>query len=228
MIKVTIAACWDGRDYYPPDYVNRLHNMCRRHTSRPFDFVLFAGPDAEARRHEIHPDIKIVQTGLPYWWSGMNAFRADAPGVETDTLLYLDLDQVIIGSLDDILDLPYDLACMKDLPSGRCPKNKERNVNVSVTLIRNGAAAFVWDAYQAAGQPTWNPLHPPPRAPLRMAAQEIIDAHGGAEIIPEAWVCSYKYQVRKYGLPEDCRVVSFHGRPKPHEVADQFVKEHWR
>ena len=226
--KITIAACWDGRDYYPPVYVNTLYAMCRRHTAHPFDFVLFAGPDAEARRPEIHPDIKMIQTGLPYWWSGMNAFRADAPGVETETVLYLDLDNVILGSLDDIIALPYDLACMKDEPSFSCPVRRARNVNVSVTLIRNGAGAPVWDVYVAAGKPVWNPLTARANAPLRMAAQEIIDRLGIAQLIPEEWVCSYKYQVLRRGLPADCRVVSFHGRPKPHECSEKWIAENWR
>ena len=225
--KITIMANWDGRDYYPPEYVNILFAMCKRHTTHPFDFVLFTGPDADARRSEIHPDIKMIQTGLPYWWSGMNMFRAHEQGVETDTNLYLDLDQVIIGSLDDIIALPYDLACMKDIPTAMCSARKARAVNVSVTLIRNGAGAPIWDAYDAAGKPVWDPLNPPAGAPLRMAAQEIIDRLQIAELIPEEWVCSYKYQVKRYGMPQDCRVVSFHGRPKPHEVSDKFVKENW-
>lgn len=29
-------------------------------------------------------------------------------------------------------------------------------------------------------------------------------------------------------LPEDARVLCFHGKPDPHEVGDDFVSEHWR
>ena len=226
--KIIISASWDGRDYYPPKYVNILYAMCRRHTSHPFDFILFTGPKADARRSEIHPDIEMIQTGLPYWWPGMNVFRARELGITSDIILHLDLDLVIIGSLDDIIALPYDIACMKDIPTAICSARKARAVNVSVTLIRKGAGMPVWSAYEAAGKPVWDPLTVPAGAPLRMGAQEIIDKLQIAELIPEEWVCSYKYQVKRYGMPQDCRVVVFHGQPKPHDVNDEFVKENWR
>jgi hypothetical protein len=28
-------------------------------------------------------------------------------------------------------------------------------------------------------------------------------------------------------LPPDTRIVVFHGNPKPHEISDTFVKQHW-
>lgn len=40
-------------------------------------------------------------------------------------------------------------------------------------------------------------------------------------------VVSYKKHVKKQGLG-DARIVYFHGREKPHEIEDEFVKEHWR
>lgn len=228
--KITVAACWDGRAYYPPEYVNILYNSVARNTTIPFDFVLYIGPEAETKRNLINPDIKIVQTGLPYWWSGMKFWQNGAPGVNPECLLYLDLDQVIVGNLDDLINFPADLVCMKDYPYFLCPAGAENDANVAVSLIRNGAGARVWDEYVKAGMPQWDPLDPKCAKPLRMAAQGIIkDFEIKKDLFPENWVCSYKLQVVHYGLPEDCRIVSFHGVPKPHQcLTIPWVKENWR
>ncbi len=227
---VTIGACWDGRDYYPAEYVNILYNSVVRHTSVPFDFVLYIGPEAETKRDLINPKVQVVQVGLPYWWPAMNFWRKDPPGVKTDTILYLDLDQVIVGSIDDLINFSSDHACMKDYPSFLCPVGCEDDACVAVTLIRNGAGAQVWDEYVKAGMPRWDPLDPHCAKPLRMAAQGIIkDCKIKKDLFPGNWVCSYRLQVQKNSMPEDCRIVSFHGRPKPHECLDvAWIRENWQ
>ncbi len=49
------------------------------------------------------------------------------------------------------------------------------------------------------------------------------------ELLGEDKIVSYKWYVKQYGMPDDCRIVHFHGRPRPHEVvADEaFMKKHW-
>jgi len=39
-------------------------------------------------------------------------------------------------------------------------------------------------------------------------------------------VLSYKLDCKE-GLPDGASIVRFHGRPRPHEVNDDWVKEHW-
>ena len=62
MEKVTICTGWGG-EYYTADYVNRLYHSCVRNMSRPFDFVLLAGPDVSGGT--LDSNIKIIDTGLP-------------------------------------------------------------------------------------------------------------------------------------------------------------------
>ena len=232
---ITIGACWDGRDYYPPEYVNILFRSVSRHTTLPFDFVLYVGPEAEkpGRTASIDPAIRIIPIGRPAWWSGMSFWMNVPPGVRTESLLYLDLDLVIIGSLDDLIEYPSMHAYMKDYPTHCCPSGLEGDANASVSLIRRGAGAKVWEEYVNQGMPTWDPLAPPSGRALPLAVQSIVNDHGKGiqkALFPENWVASHRLQVVPRGLPEDCRIVSFHGRPKPHEVLDRepWVKENWR
>lgn len=230
--RITIGACWDGSPYYSPEYVNRLFRSCLRNTEHPFDFVLYAGPGVTASRAAcLDPNVRIHQTGLPFWWCGMPFWQKSPPGIETQTLLYIDLDVVIVGSLDDLIEFPSDHAYMKDYPAWCCPAGLENDGNASVSLIRNGAGAAVWDGYVAAGKPTWSPLDPPPGRRLPLAVQTVLNDPAGPvphDVFPEEWVASYRLEVLPHGLPEDCRAVSFHGKPKPHEVDWTWVKEAWR
>jgi hypothetical protein len=233
--RITIIACWDGGDYYPPEYVNRLYRACLRNTTVPFDFVLLCGPEASrpGRLDAIDPAIHPVPTELTSWWCGMPAWMERPPGSCTDTILYLDLDQVVVGSLDDIIYFPSDHAMMKDYPARICPSGKEGDGCVSTSLIRRGAGRRVWEIYEAAGKPVWDAIRGP-AGKLPMAAQGIVnDPANGIphDLFPEAWVCSYKLEVLRTGsIPEDCRTIAFHGRPKMHEVADRepWIREHWR
>jgi hypothetical protein len=226
---ITIVACWDGGDYYPPAYVNRLFAACRRRLSIPFEFVLYAGPLAErpGRIAAINPEIRVVYTGLPSWWCGMPVWQKNPPGIETDSVLYLDIDQVIIGSLDDFARFPSDLAGMKDYPEGSCPAGCEKDVCISTMLIRNGAGAAVWDEYVKAGAPTWDAVKGP-KGPLPMAAQELVNKYCHPVAFPKDWIISYKGEYLKRGLPDDCRIVAFHGQPKQAAcLHEKFVRENW-
>lgn len=231
--EITVGACWDGSDYYPPQYVNILYQSVLRNTTIPFDFVLYVGPEAtkNGKCDAINENVKIVQVGLPYWWCGMPFWEKYPPGVETDSVLYLDLDQVIVGNLDHIIRYPADHVYMKDYPDYCCPPGREKDGNASVTLLRNGAGAAIWTEYDRLGRPVWNPLNPPADRKLPLAVQTILNESPGEKkhnVFPENWVSSYRLWVSKFGLPEDCRVVSFHGQPKPAGCLDQqWVRDNW-
>lgn len=229
--EITVGCSWDGRDYYPAEYVNRLYRGVLRNTTIPFECVLYAGDGVTSeKRALLDPAIRIVDVGLPYWWSGMFFWRPDPPGIRTDSVLYLDLDQVITGGLDEIFRFPSDHAYMKDYPADACPAGCETHACASAALIRNGAGAVVWDEYVRAGMPRWNPLEARPGRPMPMAVQTVLNEPGyGArfDTFPEDWVVSYRIWTKRKGI-DGVKIVAFHGRPKPHEVNDAWVKEHWR
>jgi len=231
--KFTVGASWDGGNYYSVEYVNILYDAIKRNCTIPFDFVLHVGPLAEKNtaRYRIKEPIKIVPTGLVSWWCGMPFWCKNPPGVETETLLYMDLDQVIVGNIDDIVNYPSDHCYMKDYPAELCPRGKERDGNATVSLIRNGAGYKVWEAYVDAGLPQWDPFKPPVNRKCPLAAQGLMNElyQDDHDVFPENWVASYKLSVLRHGMPLGCKSVSFHGKPKPHECTHlDWVKENWR
>jgi hypothetical protein len=230
---ITICCQWDGGDYYPLDYVNKLYNMVERNTTFLFEFLLYAGVLAEenpGRLRGLNGNIRVEWSGLPFWWGGMKFWMQDPPGVKTPKLLYLDLDIVITGCIDELILYPSDHACMKDYPAGICPAGHERDVNTSVVLLKTGSRPEVWENYVRAGMPIWNVLEGPDGdRPLPLGAQTLINHWSKFDLFPENWVCSYKlHLVHEKGLPDDCRIVVFHGLPKMHQVNESFVRNYWR
>lgn len=236
MPEATIVTSWDGSAHGSAEYVNRLFRACKRRTTIPFSFLLYTGPEAAipGRLDGMDPAIGIVQTGLPWWWCGMPFWKEDAPGVKTERRLFLDLDTVIVGSLDDLILYDSDHVCSRDWPKDRAPMGEERDANPGVTMIRLGGGAWVWEEYERGGKPTWSPHdRSVDHSPFPLAAQGIINdrkraGKGGTDLFPEPWAMSYKLAVQDRGIPEGCRIVHFHGKPKQWHVNEPFVRDNWR
>lgn len=233
--EFSVVACWDGsNEFYTYDYVNKLLYAIERNTKIPFEFLLYVGPLAQQNQlglRKLDSRVNIIHTPFPYWWSGMLCWQKNPPGATTNNILYMDLDQVIVGCLDPIINFPSEQAYMKDYPSDCCPKGKENDGNATISLIRNGSGHQVYGEWCRCGNPVWNPAKPPANRLLPLAAQGIVnDLKIPHDVFPETWVQSYKLAVLKNQniIHPDCISVSFHGKPKPHECLHlPFVKENW-
>lgn len=138
---------------------------------------------------------------------------------------------VVVGSLDSLFDVDSECCCSRDWSTySHIPSGHEKDANPGVSLVRGDAGAWVWDEYVKCGKPVWNPQdRSVDHSPCHMAAQGIINDHRGRVDLFSQDVCaSYKYTVRKIGLPSGCVTVHFHGQPKPHECGESWVKECWK
>jgi hypothetical protein len=215
---ITIC-CLKKGERYRPYYVNILWNMVRRNVSAtPYDFVCFADDPTGI-------DARIRTVGLPYdapkWWGKMGLYMPTVAGIKTERLLFLDLDVVITGPLDDLLNHPSDFAMARDWPSGTWPKGDGRNDDgqSSVVLLKVGSSTRIWERYYQSGMPTAD----------RFGDQEWINRvfHGKMDLLPERFVKSYKLHKLAGDRIPDCSVVMFHGTPKPPDCGG-WVKELWQ
>jgi len=217
-IPGTTVCCLKWGTQYGPEYVNILYAMVQRNVQMAgFDFVCFTD-----NPRGIHSWIRTAP--LPYeapkWWGKMGLYMPTIPGIHTERLLFLDLDVVVIGPLDEMLHYPGDLVMAMDWPSGTWPSGdlKNRNGQTSVTLLKVGSRTDIWEKYVAAGKPTYQ----------TPGDQEWINENfpGGMALFPERFVQSYKlHKLQGDTLPK-CSVVMFHGEPKP-ESCGGWVKERW-
>lgn len=117
------------------EYVTNLRAMVRRHLKRPHRFVCLTD------RPEWLPHIETIRIASPRplkgWWSKLELFAAQRAFV--GRVLYLDLDTLIVSSLDPIVDFPAPFALIPDAGSFRPPRGLE-------VVKRFNSSAMVWDA----------------------------------------------------------------------------------
>lgn len=239
---------WGTR--YGPEYVNILHRSVKRHLRRPFRFHCCTEDPAglDSRLNVIpFPENPGIKRGWPDILAKVLPTR-DGFGNLKGPTLFLDLDVVIMGDLDELFDYEPGRPCMihnwvawrKELLGGRPPAG-----NSSVYRFEAGASDYVFQKLLAEG----------PRAEDRTVFngdQEFLTyAFRNVAWWPEEWVRSFKYHCRPvFPLnlintpkePARCRVLVFHGRPDPDEAIAGFthkklhrrtqpapwIADHWR
>lgn len=147
----------------------------------------------------------------PGWWSKMELFDPDLPG----GFLFMDLDTVIVGPLDDIEKVDK-LTLLRDFYRD----------GVKLKEGLGGGLLYLTDPER---QPLWDNFTVRPS--LTMAMNRRGDQHyfehfwlrkhqRWQDVVP-GQVISYKVHCA-HGIPPDARVICFHGKPRPWEVG-QFL-----
>lgn len=207
-------------DKYPIDYVYTLRLMVERNLSLPHRFVCFRDDHVPLPFGGGGPvEWQYPPEWWPGWWSKIGLFK---PGVATGPSLYLDLDVVITGSLDELVERYQH--CELAMPQNWA-QSGHGGCQSSLMIWRGNSAHQVWEQF--------NPEHacwpPEKREGPYWGDQEFITALrdlGGLDVTHthSKAVVSYKYHCRgQPGPPEGARVVVFHGKPDPHEVSDPWV-----
>jgi len=232
---------------YGPEYVNKLHNMVRRHLHRPFRFVCLtddgAGIDPAV---EVKP---IPMVGFDefdqrkpwtfgHGWLKLTSFANPLYDLQGRTL-FLDLDIVILDSLDPFFEQKGEFIVIKEWDK------KDGTGNTSCYLYTIGAHADALEHLQRD--------YPASIAPVRNE-QEFITLYlarqGKLSYWPEEWCRSFKRHCLQPGImgwfkpptiPKGARLIAFHGKPNPPDaiagvsgkwyrrvLPTQWVADHWR
>jgi len=231
MVNV-VCVKWGSK--YGPEYVNILQAMVKRHLSLPHRFICFTDD-----KTGLNPDVEtfpLTETYLEGWWHKLTLFKSDLFGL-TGRTLYMDLDVVIIDSIDCFFN-DYDdrFVIIKDWNSN----DRFTFWNSSVFSYDIGKLSFVWDNFSkervkqfGGGDQIW-------------ISRQIPDA----TTWPKTWCRSFKYECidrapyrdatetrNKDGIPEGCKIVIFHGQPNPPEAltgkvlrypAAPWIADHWK
>ncbi len=215
---------------YGPEYVNRLAAGVSRHLTLPHRFICFT--DDSTGLDEGVQAMPLPQLTLPGGqedtrWRKLGLFNSDLFGLK-GTGLFLDLDQVIVGSLNIFFqdDAPFRIIRDDDLfrpkPLRRINPERDRFLasvgNSSVFRYQIGQHSYIAETYSAD-----------PAA--AMTAYEIsqqfqsaqLEKHGHLNYWPQGLCVSFKNHCVPPGmksffadpaLPKDARIVVFAGSPK--------------
>jgi hypothetical protein len=205
---------------YPIEYVERLLAGVRRHL--PFKYTTFAITDREdvAALVDKHrpPDKELSRMiaqdgGGELWWHKVELFRPWHP-VGT-VVLYLDLDVIIRGDLSPLLTHSNEFV----IAANWSPNRKHCAHNSSVMSWRvDQRIERLWNIDPRA----MRALHGDQCWIWRALGDEVI------RNFPLDWVQSYKYHYRTRKMSSDCRVLVFHGDPKPHAVTEPELRKLWQ
>lgn len=231
------VVCWKWkpkagyRSAFGPETVNTLRAMVVRHYRRPHRFICVtdnaAGLDAGVEVLELWDDYAAVPSPCgarqPSCYRRLKAFSRQAAGLFGPRFVSLDLDCVITGDLVPLWDRNEDFVIWGDT-SPRTPYNG------SMFLLRAGARPQVWEEFD------------PARSPAKGRAL----GYFGSD---QAWIAaclgpkearwsqadgvySYRLDVKRFGgLPDDARIVMFHGAVDPWSAEAQrlsWVRQYYR
>lgn len=231
------CACVIHGTGYSWDYVERLYNMLSRQITAGIRFHVYTEHDRSVPPHMIKhclDDWPGVKGPKKSWWYKMQLFN---PAHFAGNLLYLDLDVVIVNSLDWVLDYnPEYFWTLRDFRHLQHPCSK---MNSSVMWWNVSNFSWVWDRFNNEDR-----AHNIKRY---QGDQDYIDAvltQQHKKFWPEThfqswrWQCQeggYDFARRRHRAPgapaqhdPNASVLVFHGQPKPHQVNDLIVKAHWR
>ena len=209
------VCCLNAHNYMARgrEYVEKLHSAVSRNLTLPHRFVCFTDdPESYHYRVQKRP---LPHDGLTGWCNKLALFK---PGVlEAERVVYIDLDTVITGPLDDLFAYSGNFAMLAPFYTNVLPPFD--GYQSGLMAWRAGTQTHIWEAYKAAGCPE-----------VRGGDQAFINSLG---VEPDTWqamfprrVVSYKAEGGK--LPEGTSAVCFHGVPRPHQITSGWVPEHWR
>ncbi len=233
--------CMKWGTKYGPEFVNRLRSMVRRHLARPHRFVCFtddgSGLDADIEIKPLPP--MDLPPGKERGWLKLATFNrplADLAG----TTLFLDIDVVIVDSIDCLFDHPGEFCIIHDW-------NKPWRItgNSSVYRFEAGAHPEILDYFVKNIDRVKREV----RNEQEYLTREV-HRLGKLTYWPKDWCVSFKYgcmpvfpfnYLKVPTIPQGARVVVFHGLPNPddavigkgkgirrHVLPTPWINEHWR
>lgn len=188
-----------GGDYLP-EHVIVLAKQIKKFTTIPYRFVCYT----DCKIPGIHT-IPLLKA-YPGWWSVPEVFRHRGPTV------IMGIDTVIQGSLDSLFQLALD-SSPQDFWMIRA--FNIRNKYASGIMVYNGDWSYIWDSfdYEAA-------ITKFAKGGEQDHTKDCLRRRGITPRIIQnkiSGIYSYKHHCKKR-IPNDCRVMLFHGKPRPFEV----------
>lgn len=204
---------------FPAFYVNKLYAMVERNLSLPFRFVCFTENGNEIRPEvEIQPlpELDLPENIPERGWRKLTVFAKNFGGLSGKTL-FLDLDVVIVDSIDDFFTYPGDFLIAHDQHR---PDRMEGNS--SVFRFEIGAYPEILEYFEQNFEQIRNEV----RHEQAYLSREM-HKKGKMKFWPDRWVPSFKYHCapswinswfKAPSIPEDAKIILFHGLPNPPEA----------
>ena len=217
-VTTVICVLKSGGDF-DVGYVQKLRNMVERNTTIPYKFLCLTDFDIPA---EVCDSVKL-ERNYTGWWSKIELFRKGV--IETKRAVYFDLDTVIVGNIDDVLDLKTDFGALqpwneKNRSMGMCASGM-----MSWSCNGSGDFSFIYNEFEIKKSKDF------PSGDQHYINYSL--KKHGTQFEPlqnlVKGIYSYKRNIRGGRLPKDAKIICFHGKPRPNKLMDiSWVKNNWK
>lgn len=232
------VACLIHANGYSWEYVENLHNMVVKNLSIPVRFHVYTELEREVPDHMIKhvleewPGVSGVKQS---WWYKLQLFNTKH---HQGNLLYFDLDTVIVNSIDWIRACdPRYFWALRDFK--KLWKRNHQGMNSSVMWWNTNNFHWIWQDFNDRGLENIRKHYAGDQDYLT----DIV-TYQHRRFFDEDRAVSWRWQahdggmdMRTYrpkspgsGTKYDARtsLLIFHGNPKPHQVQDPVIDQHWK
>jgi lipopolysaccharide biosynthesis glycosyltransferase len=238
MEKINVV-CVKWGSLYSSEYVNRLYSMVKRNLTIEFDFYCITEDTSNVR-----PEVICISSPVTWlenqWYKETMFLKGTIPERIT---LYLDLDVVVVSSLDKLIPKDDSLWCM-----GRDFINYEPPRFHGAVMVFN--PKYWYDFFDFFKQELKSGLKM-----IRGKEQPLIakyhkqNSYKNFKVYPNEWIWSFKYGhlrddinvenayiYRGYKPPENGIICSFHGWPNVDQILEleyidknsvKWIEDNW-
>jgi len=209
MINIACVLRQGGKVGYDATWVEKLKNSISRNLSLPHKFVCLSDCDVPCER------IPLISSGKGFW-SKLELFR---PNLFNGPVLYIDLDNVICGNLDELVE---------KIRNEKFVMLKEHDTTAisSSVMWWNGDYSHLWNEWLSKSSEYWRNIYG--KMP-RFGDQAFIEDRTKfsilQNIVPETWIGWSNEKQNN----NDTKILIFR-KPsqKPSTMLDHsLVKAHW-
>lgn len=231
------CACVIHGTAYPWTYVERLYNMLSRHITPGIRLHVYT----EADRSVPEPMIKhvldpwVIPSPKKSWWYKMQLFNSVH---HAGPLLYFDLDTVIVRNIDWIWQQPTSYFwAIRDFKYLWRPNHT--GINSSIMWWNTEQYQTVWDTFAQLDLALTMQKYPGDQdyisAMIPQNQRRFFDTN---RVQSWRWQCldgGYNFRKRRHQNPsagtlitDNTSIMVFHGNPKPEQITDPVVLQHWQ
>tara|TARA_B100000674_G_scaffold110022_1_gene81351 strand:- start:1606 stop:2334 length:729 start_codon:yes stop_codon:yes gene_type:complete len=207
--------CMKWGDKYSADYVNILFNMVSRNLNKPFKFVCFTDDPIgiDPRVHILDlPSLNLPNNIPERGWLKLTTFSKNLADLQGQAL-FLDLDVIVTGSLDELFEIEGEFFIIKDFI------RRDLTGNSSVYRFEIGKHEDVLTYFKN----NFDEIKSKHRNEQEFLSS-FMNKKNKLSYWPEDWCKSFKKHCIHKGLkqffyppqlPAKAKIIIFHGKPNP-------------
>lgn len=218
--QIDVVCLFIPSDIYTVEYVNKLYSSVSNNVASEIKFHCITDETEGFHRDIIlHP---LVRKDLPGWWMKLSLFSDSLYEGMSDRILFIDLDVIIKGSLDDYFSYNQEASLIghRDF--------RHPTIHTSIFRLDRSKYTKIWEEFSRSAEIKNG------RALLHgksfFGDQDVIDWMVGDSVAyyPQDWIASYRWEWLKKKAAEGTKIISFHGLPKPHQLDENdSLKKYW-